>query len=51
MTGLIGGFRGCVLGLPWDATHMAISVGVSLAVLAGAVNYFRQVEDYFADIV
>jgi lipopolysaccharide transport system permease protein len=51
MTGLISGFRGCLLGLPWDATNMAISVSVGLAVLVGAVIYFRQVEDYFADIV
>ena len=51
MTGLISGFRGCLLGLPWDATNMAISVGVALVMLVGAVIYFRQVEDHFADIV
>jgi lipopolysaccharide transport system permease protein len=51
MTGLIEGFRSAFLGRPFDTVAIAISIGVSLAMLLVAVAYFERVERRFADIV
>jgi lipopolysaccharide transport system permease protein len=51
MTGLLEGFRAALLGSPYDWTALAISSGVSLALLALGTLYFRSVERGFADIV
>lgn len=51
MTGSIEAIRAGLLGLPLDAGHTAVSIGIGLAILGGGLAYFRQVEDYFADIV
>jgi lipopolysaccharide transport system permease protein len=51
MTGLIAGFRDCVLGgsIPWASVAAAAAVAVILF-LSGCF-YFRRVEDSFADII
>jgi lipopolysaccharide transport system permease protein len=49
--GLIANFRAAALGLDLDAYSLAVSGGVSLAVLALGCLYFRRVERSFADII
>lgn len=51
MTGLIAGFRACVLGgsVPWESVVPAAAVAVVLFLIG--CFYFRRVEDSFADII
>jgi lipopolysaccharide transport system permease protein len=51
LSGIVNGFRGCVLGKMPDLTMTAISFGATLVVLAIGVAYFRKTEQYFADII
>lgn len=51
LAGAIDGFRAGITGTPLDVTALPIGLAVSLALFAAGLTYFRQVEDYFADIV
>ena len=50
MTGFLEAFRHCLFGTALDTNGLAISCGVTTVLLLGGLAYFRQVEDYFADI-
>lgn len=50
MSGVIDGFRACLLGKPWDIQGLAISAGVSIILLVYGLFYFRKMERRFADI-
>lgn len=50
MTGIIGGFRGALLGQPFDWAAIAISAAVSVMLLVAGVLNFRRMERRFADI-
>ena len=51
MTGLVAGFRACVLGtpMPWDL--LAYAAALSLIVFTLGCFYFRRMEDGFADVI
>jgi lipopolysaccharide transport system permease protein len=49
--GLIANFRAAVLGTPPDLYALAVSGGVSLALLVVGCLYFRRVERSFADVI
>jgi lipopolysaccharide transport system permease protein len=49
--GLIENFRAAVLGTEFNAYSLAVSGGVSLALLAAGWLYFRRVERGFADVI
>jgi len=51
LTGIIGGFRAALFGGPVSWMDLAISVGLTLAVLVYALYAFRRMEREFADIV
>ena len=51
MAGLIGAFRGALLGEPIPWGGLAISMSVAAAMLVAGSYYFRSVEKRFADIV
>jgi lipopolysaccharide transport system permease protein len=51
LSGIVNGFRGCVLGQMPDLAMTGISLGATLLVLGVGIAYFRKTEDYFADII
>jgi len=51
VAGLVDAFRSALLGTPLDPRGVALSVAVSLVLLAAAATYFRRVERDFADVV
>lgn len=52
MTGVVEGFRWCLLGRPAiDIRELALSALVSLVVLVSGVHFFRQAQRAFADIM
>ena len=50
MTGIIGAYRGAILGIPFDWASLAISVLSTAAMLFFGLNFFRKSERHFADI-
>ena len=50
MTGVVEGFRACLLGgpMPWDLIGCGAITG--LVILVGGLAYFRNKEDVFADV-
>jgi len=53
MAGVVDGFRWSVLGTHTGhlATEVLLSLGVTLVLLVGGIEYFRRVERSFADVV
>jgi len=51
LAGLIGSFRGAMLGSPIPWAHLAIAAASSFAIFVLGCLYFRKVEDTFADII
>jgi lipopolysaccharide transport system permease protein len=51
MTGIIEGMRASLFGLPFNWNSLAISVGITLALLLYSSYSFRRMEKSFADIV
>lgn len=51
MAGLVEAFRTAVLGGHFDFTALAVSMGLTIVLLAVGIFYFRSVEKYFADII
>jgi lipopolysaccharide transport system permease protein len=52
MVGIIESFRWALLGTPApSAAVVGLSVGVTLALLVGALSYFRRVDRVFADVI
>lgn len=51
LAGLITGFRAGLVGTGVESEILAVGMGISLILLLAGFTYFRQVEDYFADIV
>jgi lipopolysaccharide transport system permease protein len=51
MAGLIGGYRAAILGLPFEALHLAVSAATATLLFLFALYYFRRLESRFADIV
>lgn len=52
MVGIIEGFRASLLGTAGISFHLtAISAGVSMIVFTGGIFYFKQTENFLADIV
>jgi lipopolysaccharide transport system permease protein len=49
--GMISGFHSCLLGQAFRWDCIAVSTATTLAVLAGGLIYFRQVERRFADVI
>ena len=50
MTGFLEAFRDCLFDTPLDTQGLAISCAMTAVLLLVSLAYFRQVEDYFADI-
>jgi lipopolysaccharide transport system permease protein len=51
VAGLVDAFRAALLGTPLSLAGLALSVAVSLVLLAASAAYFRRVERDFADVV
>ncbi len=51
VAGLVEAFRSALFGTHVDPTGVALSVAVTVLLLAAAVGYFRRVEQDFADVV
>ena len=51
MSGVIEGFRWCLLGGPAPGPWSLISAGVTLVLLAAALIYFQKTERRFADVI
>ena len=51
MTGVLGGFRAALAGLPFAWPHVAVSAVSAAALLACAYYVFRRLEDTFADVI
>jgi len=51
LTGIIEGYRSSLFGLPFNWTALAISAGITLALLVYSAYVFRQMEKSFADII
>lgn len=51
LTGLIEGYRSAIFGLPFDLTGLAVSIFITLALLAYSIYAFHKMERSFADIV
>jgi lipopolysaccharide transport system permease protein len=53
MVGVIDGFRWCILGseVPLFLPGFLLSVGISIALLALGIRYFRSTERSFADVI
>jgi homopolymeric O-antigen transport system permease protein len=51
MTGIVGGFRSCFLGLPIDWSAIVIAFVSSVILFVAGVAYFKSVEQRFADII
>jgi homopolymeric O-antigen transport system permease protein len=51
MVGVVEGFRWALLGAPPPGTLLAVSVLISLVMLASGLLYFRRMEETFADVV
>jgi lipopolysaccharide transport system permease protein len=51
MSGWIMAFRHCILGTPVNAMQVVVATVTTLALLLLGLNYFRQTEDTFSDIV
>lgn len=51
VAGVVDAFRSALLGTPLEPSGVALSLAVSLVLLAAAVLYFRRVERDFADVV
>ncbi|HYP16771.1 MAG TPA: ABC transporter permease [Opitutus sp.] len=53
LTGLINGFRWCLLGAdqPLDSLSLAYSAAITAALLISGVWYFRKTERQFADVI
>lgn len=49
MTGIINGFRWCLLGDPLDINSLLISIIIIIALMMLGVMYFRKMEKSFAD--
>jgi lipopolysaccharide transport system permease protein len=49
--GMISGFHSCLLDQPFRWDCIAVSSAAALAMLAGGLLYFRQVERRFADVI
>ncbi|PQO45969.1 ABC transporter permease [Blastopirellula marina] len=50
MTGIISGFRSCLLGTPLEWPTLAISTLMTVFLFAFGMKYFRKTEQRFADI-
>lgn len=50
LTGIIDGFRACLLGTEFNLTSIAISAVTSVLLLAFGALHFRKIESRFADI-
>jgi lipopolysaccharide transport system permease protein len=50
LSGIIGGYRSAVLGTPWNVPALAASAGVTAALFAFGLFYFRKTERLIADI-
>jgi lipopolysaccharide transport system permease protein len=51
LSGIVEGFRWCLLGRPAPGATLVVSVLSTLGFLVGGALYFRRVESNFADIV
>ena len=51
MAGIIGAYRGAVLGTPIDRQGLSISGAVTLAFLGLGIWQFRRMDRFFADVV
>lgn len=51
LTGIISGFRSCVLGQPLDVGAVALSGAIVVSMFVAGCLYFRRVEDDFADMI
>jgi lipopolysaccharide transport system permease protein len=51
LTGIIQGFRACLLGQRFDWTTLAISTAITVVMLVYSAHAFRRMEKSFADIV
>lgn len=51
LSGIIEGFRDAIFGRPFNWNGIAISTGITLALLAVAAYVFREMEGEFADVV
>ncbi len=49
--GIVEGFRAALVGAGFDWFAIAISAGVTLALLAVSIYFFRRAEDSFADLI
>ena len=50
MAGIIDGYRSAILGKPWNATALAISTAMAIALFVVGMFYFRKTETRFADV-
>ena len=51
MSGVVDGFRWCLLGQPTPGPMLAVSAGSIGVLLVGGLFYFRRMEKSFADLV
>jgi lipopolysaccharide transport system permease protein len=51
MTGVVDGFRWCLLGRPTPGPMLAVSAASIAVLLVGGLFYFRRMEKSFADLV
>lgn len=51
LSGIIEGFRAAVFGHPFNWNGIAISSGITFALIAGAAFVFRRMEGEFADVI
>jgi len=51
MTGVVEGFRWCMLGTPWPGRLLVVSMASITVLLIGGLFYFRRMEKTFADLV
>jgi lipopolysaccharide transport system permease protein len=51
LTGIIENWRAALFGLPFDWPTLAVSVAITLVLLAYSLHAFRQTEKSFADVI
>ncbi len=51
LSGIVNGFRACVLGARLDTGLVSVSLATTLLIFAAGIRYFRKTERAFADII
>jgi lipopolysaccharide transport system permease protein len=51
LSGIIEGFRDAIFGRPFNWGGLALSIGITLALLTAAAYVFRRMEQEFADVI